>query len=71
MYKITDEGIKIAKSIRNRQEILAEFFRIIGVDDEIANNYAEGIEHHLHHETLKKLKEFMIAMKDKSAPSLD
>ena len=28
-------------------------------------------EHHLHHETLKKLKEFMIAMKDKSAPSLD
>jgi Mn-dependent DtxR family transcriptional regulator len=50
---------------------LAELFRIIGVDDEIANNDAEGIEHHLHHETLKKLKEFMIAMKDKSAPSLD
>ena len=71
MYKITDEGIKIAKSIRNRHEILAELFRIIGVDDEIANNDAEGIEHHLHHETLKKLKEFMIAMKDKSAPSLD
>ena len=50
---------------------MAEFFRIIGVDDEIANNDAEGIEHHLHHETLKKLEEFMIARKDKSAPSLD
>jgi len=32
---------------------LAEFFRIIGIDDEIANNDAEGIEHHLHHETQK------------------
>jgi Mn-dependent DtxR family transcriptional regulator len=30
---------------------LAEFFRIIGIDDEIANNDAEGIEHHLHHDT--------------------
>lgn len=69
--RLTDEGIKIAKSIRNRHEILAEFFRIIGVDDEIANNYAEGIEHHLRHETLKKLEEFMIAMKDKSTSTID
>jgi len=28
---------------------------MIGVDEEIANNDAEGIEHHLHHETLKKI----------------
>jgi Mn-dependent DtxR family transcriptional regulator len=50
---------------------LAEFFRIIGVDDEIANNDAEGIEHHLDHETLKKLEEFMIAMKDKLTSTID
>lgn len=69
--RLTDDGIKIAKSIRNRHEILAEFFRIIGVHDEIANNDAEGIEHHLHHETLKKLEEFMIAMKHKSTRAID
>ena len=63
--RLTDDGIKIAKSIHNRHEILAQFFRMIGVDDEIANNDAEGIEHHLHHETLKKLEDFMTAMKDK------
>jgi Mn-dependent DtxR family transcriptional regulator len=40
---------------------------MIGVDDEIANNDAEGIEHHLHHETLKKLEGFMTAMKDKAS----
>lgn len=63
--RLTDDGVKIAKSIHNRHEILAEFFRMIGVEDEIANNDAEGIEHHLHQETLKKLEYFMIAMKDK------
>ncbi|HZA71245.1 MAG TPA: iron dependent repressor, metal binding and dimerization domain protein [Nitrososphaeraceae archaeon] len=46
---------------------MAQFFRMIGVDDEIANNDAEGIEHHLHHETLKKLEDFMTAMKDKAS----
>ena len=44
---------------------------MIGVDEEIANNDAEGIEHHLHHETLKKLEEFMTAMKSKWYPSKD
>jgi Mn-dependent DtxR family transcriptional regulator len=36
---------------------------MIGVDKEIANNDAEGIEHHLHHETPKKLEVFMICMR--------
>ena len=41
----------------------AEFFMIIGVDEEIANNDAEGIEHHLHPETMKKLEEFINELK--------
>jgi Mn-dependent DtxR family transcriptional regulator len=36
---------------------------MIGVQDEIANKDAEGIEHHLHTETLKKLEEFIKARK--------
>ncbi|MDW0164817.1 MAG: iron dependent repressor, metal binding and dimerization domain protein [Nitrososphaeraceae archaeon] len=36
---------------------------MIGVGDETPNNDAEGIEHHLHPETLKKLEEFVIAIK--------
>ena len=69
--RLTDDGIKIVKSIHNGHEILAQFFRMIGVDEEIANNDAEGIEHHLHHETLKKLEEFMTAMKSKWYPNKD
>jgi Mn-dependent DtxR family transcriptional regulator len=31
---------------------------MIGVDEDVANIDAEGIEHHLHPQTLKKLREF-------------
>lgn len=61
--KLTDEGIRVARSIRNRHGLLAEFFKIIGVDEEIANNDAEGIEHHLHAQTIKKLEEFVRDLK--------
>jgi Mn-dependent DtxR family transcriptional regulator len=61
--KLTDEGIRVARSIRNRHGLLAEFFKIIGVDEEIANNDAEGIEHHLHPQTIKKLDEFVRDLK--------
>ena len=61
--KLTNEGIRIARNIRNRHDLLAEFFMIIGVDEETANNDAEGIEHHLHPETMKKLEEFINELK--------
>jgi Mn-dependent DtxR family transcriptional regulator len=32
---------------------------MIGVDEDVANIDAEGIEHHLHPQTLKKLREFI------------
>lgn len=61
--RLTDEGVRIAKSIRNRHGLLAEFFTVIGVDEESANNDAEGIEHHLHPETIKRLEGFINILK--------
>jgi Mn-dependent DtxR family transcriptional regulator len=46
--------------------LIAEFFKIIGVDEDIANADAEGIEHHLHPQTLKKLQEFINLTKNNS-----
>jgi DtxR family transcriptional regulator, manganese transport regulator len=62
--RLTNEGIRIARNIRNRHGLLAEFFKIIGVDEETANNDAEGIEHHLHPETMKKLEDFIYELKN-------
>jgi Mn-dependent DtxR family transcriptional regulator len=60
---LTDKGIEVAKSIRKRHGILAEFFKMIGVQNDVANEDAEGIEHHLHSETLKKLEDFVRNLK--------
>ncbi len=64
--KLTNEGIRIARNMRNRHGLLAEFLMIIGIDEETANNDAEGIEHHLHPETMKKLEEFINELKKRS-----
>jgi Mn-dependent DtxR family transcriptional regulator len=60
---LTDKGIEVAKAIHKRHGILAEFFKMIGVQDDIANEDAEGIEHHLHTETLKRLEDFVRSLK--------
>jgi DtxR family transcriptional regulator, manganese transport regulator len=56
---LTEAGMAVAKSMHERHGVLAEFLMIIGVDEDTANRDAEGIEHHLHPETLKKLEEFV------------
>ena len=60
---LTNEGTALAENIREKHRLLAEFFKMIGVDDNIANIDAEGIEHHLHPETLKKLQHFIKSFK--------
>ena len=44
---LTDKGIEVAKAMRKRHGILSDFFKMIGVQNDIANEDAEGIEHHL------------------------
>lgn len=56
---LTQEGIDLAETIREKHTLLCEFFKMIGVEEDIANIDAEGIEHHLHPQTLKKLREFV------------
>jgi Mn-dependent DtxR family transcriptional regulator len=56
---LTEVGIEVAENIHEKHGLLSEFFKMIGVDEDIANIDAEGIEHHLHPQTLKKLREFI------------
>ena len=56
---LTEEGIEVAENIHEKHGLLSEFFKMIGVDEDVANIDAEGIEHHLHSQTLKKLREFI------------
>ncbi|TLY08207.1 MAG: transcriptional regulator [Thaumarchaeota archaeon] len=57
--RLTEKGIKLAKSIHERHGIVSEFLKKIGVDENIANRDAEEIEHHIHPETLRKLQDLL------------
>ena len=60
---LTNEGVSMAENIHEKHSLLVEFLRMIGVDENVANIDAEGIEHHLHPETLKKLQVFINIIK--------
>jgi Mn-dependent DtxR family transcriptional regulator len=63
--RLTDKGTFVAKNIRERHGLLAEFLKIIGVDEDTANKDAEGIEHHLQPKTLGKLENFIKDIKQR------
>ena len=65
--RLTEAGAIIARNICERHSLLVAFLKMIGVDEGTANKDAEGIEHHLHPETLKKLEGFVKATKKDSA----
>ncbi len=67
--RLTPEGIAVAKNIHKNHDLLVEFLKMIGIDEEIANRDAEGIEHHLHPQTMEKLEEFIKSIKGRNIRS--
>ena len=67
--RLTPEGIAVAKNIHKNHDLLVEFLKMIGIDEEIANRDAEGIEHHLHPQTMKRLEEFMKSIRERNSRS--
>jgi len=60
---LTDKGVQIADGIRQKHGILLEFFEILGVGYDTANQDTEGIEHHLNPKTIKQLRKFITFLK--------
>ncbi len=60
---LTQKGTHIAESIRQKHGILLEFFEILGIGHDTANQDAEGIEHYLNPKTIKQLRKFITFLK--------
>lgn len=60
---LTAKGNTIADAIRQKHGILVEFFKLLRIDHQIANQDAEGIEHHLNPKTIKQLRKFITYLK--------
>ncbi len=54
----------VAYAIRQKHGILLEFFKMLGISHEIANQDTEGIEHHLNPQTIKQLSKFIVFLKE-------
>ena len=60
---LTKKGTQIAEGIRQNHGILLEFFEILGVGYDTANQDTEGIEHLLNPKTIKQLRKFITFLK--------
>jgi len=60
---LTTKGTHLADNIRQKHGILLEFFEILGIGRDTANQDAEGIEHHLNPRTIKQLRKFITFLK--------
>jgi Mn-dependent DtxR family transcriptional regulator len=60
---LTAKGNLIADTVRQNHGTLLEFFKMLGINHDIANQDAEGIEHHLNPQTIKQLRKFITFLK--------
>ncbi len=61
---LTTKGNTVADAIRQKHGILLEFFKMLGINHEIANQDAEGIEHYLNPQTIRQLRKFITFLKE-------
>jgi len=60
---LTEKGKHVANTIRQKHGLLLDFFEILGVGIDIANQDIEGIEHHLNPKTIRQLRKFITFLK--------
>ena len=60
---LTPTGDQLAETIRQKHGTILEFFEILGIGRDIANQDAEGVEHHLNAKTLRQIRKFVTFLK--------
>jgi len=56
---LTEKGEQIARFSQQKHMTITKFLQILGVADKIARSDAEGIEHHVHRDTLRRIQHFV------------
>lgn len=61
--KLTNAGLKKAKSIYERHVVLSEFLEKLGVSEDVATEDACRIEHYISDETFRAIKNHVVEMR--------
>ncbi|WWL78495.1 transcriptional regulator MntR [Bacillus altitudinis] len=67
---LTPKGKKIGKRLVYRHELLEQFLRIIGVDEEKIYDDVEGIEHHLSWNSIDRIGDLVQFFEENDEPSV-
>ncbi len=57
--RLTDKGEEMARFIKQKHVTIIRFLRILGVGEKNAKLDAEGIEHHVHKDTVTRMERFV------------
>ena len=61
--RLTEEGEKLARAVIRRHTAVYDFLTIVGIEDDVAFEDTEGIEHHLHPETIQRIEKLVEYLK--------
>ncbi|MFF5996240.1 MULTISPECIES: transcriptional regulator MntR [unclassified Lysinibacillus] len=61
---LTPKGVKLGKRLVQRHELLEQFLRLIGVDEERIYEDVEGIEHHLSWNSIDRIADLVQLMEE-------
>ena len=53
---LTTAGEALAQNITHRHQLLADFLKLLGLDDEVIYHDVEGMEHHISPPTLRAIE---------------
>jgi len=56
---LTDRGEQVARFSQQKHMTITKFLQILGVTEKVAKLDAEGIEHHLHRNTIRRIQRFV------------
>ena len=64
---LTASGEALAKSITRRHQILTDFLRLFGLDEELIYHDVEGMEHHISPPTLNTIEALTLQLRKQPA----
>jgi Mn-dependent DtxR family transcriptional regulator len=57
--RLTEKGERMARFTQQKHALIVEFLQVLGIEEKIAKLDAEGIEHHVHKDTLNRIEQFV------------
>ena len=64
---LTTAGETLAKNITHRHQLLTDFFKLLGIDEQVIYHDVEGMEHHISPPTLRALEALTRALERQPA----